>query len=67
MIIMNLIKPVYLLIGDIPVAIILVALGVTGFIHDNRDYFSDGSWQDYGDTNWITMEISGYILMIITL
>jgi uncharacterized membrane protein len=67
MVIMNLIRPVYLLIGDIPVALVLVSLGVIGFIHDNRDYLSNGMWHAYGRGDWITMDIGAYILMIVTL
>ena len=67
MIIMGRVRPVYLLLGDIPDALVLIFLGVVGFIHDNRDYLSNGMWHGYGMENWINMEIGAYILMIITL
>lgn len=67
MMIMGSIRPVYLLCGDIPDALILIFFGVVGFIHDNKYYLDNGMWQLYGKSNWITMEIGAYILMIIAL
>lgn len=59
------VKPFWHSIGDVVASLLLVALGSTGFIHDDRQYLRNGRWRQYDNPGWLVTEITGAIFMIV--
>ncbi|RDW62343.1 hypothetical protein BP6252_11776 [Coleophoma cylindrospora] len=55
--------------GDILIALLLTAVGIVAFVHDNYTYFRTGMWRQYNDNDsgfgWFNQEVIAGSLMIL--
>jgi hypothetical protein len=59
------ISPVVPLFIDLSIVVALAVLGVIGFVHDDQNYLSNGTWAQNRDPAWLTLEIVAMVLLCI--
>jgi len=67
LLIVNYMRPISYAISDSIASLILLVFGAVGFRHDDVSYLSNGQYQVYGNSSWLTQEIVGGSLLVVTL
>lgn len=58
--------PLWFAAGDFVVACVLLTLGTIGLHHDSITYLSNGMYEQYGNSPWLSQEIAGGSCLLIS-
>lgn len=64
---MTILKPIWHAIGDFLLAVTLAVLGSIGFYHDSHMYLKNAMYKVYDDDAWLSQEIAGGCLLLLSL